>query len=152
MSTSSCARIAISTANCLPQSQQSHHYEVDMPLGMCVSPREGFDVMRNFSAPGIFHAQDGTHEVELAGGNWIQQTVDPVAMTIRNVAIPGRHVFGGYVNISMGQRNGVTFAHIEGGGSGPNAGLNQFFGPKIFDAIGTAAFTGIPCNGVGSAL
>jgi hypothetical protein len=135
-----------------PQSQTSHQYEVDVPLGMCVSPREGFDVMRNFSAPGIFNAQDGSHEVELAGGNWIQQTVDPVAMTISNVAILGRHVFGGHVNISMTQINGVTVAHIEGGGSGPNARANQFWGPKIFEALGAAAFTSIPCNGVGAAL
>jgi RHS repeat-associated protein len=136
----------------VPQTQKPHNYKVDIPLGVCVSPREGFDVMRNFSAPGIFHAQDGTHEIELAGGNWIQQTVDPAAMTISNVAIPGRHVFGGYVNISMTQRNGVTVAHIEGGGSGPNARANQFWGPKIFEALGAAAFTSISCNGVGAAL
>ncbi len=73
-------------------------------------------------------------------------------MTIKNVAIPGKHVFGGYVNISMYQRNGVTGVHIEGGGVGPNAKENQFWGPKIFEALGEAAAMGIPCNGVGAAL
>jgi hypothetical protein len=119
---------------------------------VCVSPKEGFDVMRNFATPGGGHAQDGTRNVELWGGNWIQQTVDSAAMTITNVAIPGRHVFGGSVNISMYRRNGVTGAHIVGSGIGPNAAENQFWGPKIFEALGTAAFTSIPCNGVGAAL
>ena len=132
------------------QAQKPHHYEIDVILGLCVSPNEGFDVMRNFATPGGGHAQDGTHDVELWGGNWIQQTVDPAALTITNVAIPGRHVFGGYVRISMHQRNGVTGAHIEGGGSGPNAEENQFWGPAIFEALGLAAFTSIPCNGVGA--
>lgn len=105
--------------------------------------------MRNFSAPSAPYAQAGApREVELAGGNWIRQTVDTSAMTIINVAISGRHVFGGYVQISMMQRNGIQIAHGEVGGNGPNAGENKFRDPKLFAALGLAAYGIITCNAV----
>jgi hypothetical protein len=52
----------------------------------------------------------------------------------------------------MYPRNGITGVHVEEGGSGPNAEENQFWGGEIFEALGAAAFTSTPCNGVGAAL
>jgi hypothetical protein len=121
--------------------QSGHYYTVNVALCFC-SQSDAFNAMRYFSAPGAPYAQDGRHVVPLPGAtspNPILQTVDPDAMTITNETLDG-HFFGGQVQMSFSSSNGVTSVNIVGSGFGPNAGLNQFFGPEIFTGLGMAAF------------
>jgi RHS repeat-associated protein len=115
-----------------------HDYLVSFPLCVC-SAAVGFNTFRSFSAPGAPYAQDGPHNVMLAGHNPILQIVDPNAMTITNIALDG-HEFGGKVAISFSTSNGVTNVNIAGNGYGPHAELDQIFGPQIFTGLAIAAF------------
>jgi hypothetical protein len=121
-----------------------HHYDFSVPLCLGCSSQQAFDVVRAFSAPGAGYAQNGTHEVTLAGNNGhnqIIQTVDPNALTITNTTLPG-HVFDpGSVQLSVVQdQTGVVSLHIVGGGTGAYSTDNQIFGPAIFSALGLAAY------------
>jgi hypothetical protein len=78
----------------------------------------------------------------LMGGNPIRQTVDPATMTITNVTLPG-HVFGGQVQILITNSNGVSGVQIQGSGAGPNAALNQFAGPIIFEILALGAYANL---------
>jgi uncharacterized protein RhaS with RHS repeats len=117
----------------------SHSYSVSIPLCSGCTLADGFNAMRNFSAPFAPYAADGTHNVDLPGGNPITQTVDPSKCTITNTTRPG-HVFGGQVVITVVQNNGVVSANVVGTGYGPNATLNQWVGPPIFAALGFGAY------------
>jgi hypothetical protein len=56
----------------------------------------------------------------------------------RFITLPG-HLFGGSVNISIVDKNGVVGAQIIGTGLGPNPILNQIMGPMIFEGLGFGA-------------
>jgi hypothetical protein len=119
-----------------------HYFNFSWPLCDDCTTRQGFEAMRNFSGPGAPYAQAGTHPVTLWGGMPIVQKVDVRNMTITNIAQRG-HIYGGQVRISMERRNGVVSARIVGSGRGPNAGWNQFFGPKIFRVMAIGAYSSL---------
>ncbi len=116
-----------------------HYYRIWVPLCMFCSTTDAFNAMRNFSAPGAPYAVDGTHDLVLAGGNPIRQTVDSCNKTITNRTLPG-HVFGGQVVITITENNGAVGAQVVGSGYGPNAELNQMLGPVIFTGLGFGAY------------
>lgn len=60
-------------------------------------------------------------------------------MTITNTTLPG-HFFDGQVQISFDTSNGVTGVNIVGSRIGPNAEINQIFGPEIFAVLAMEAF------------
>jgi uncharacterized protein RhaS with RHS repeats len=117
----------------------NHDYSLWIPLcyGGCTTT-DGLNAMRNFSAPGAPRAQNGSRNLMLAGGNPINQTVDPCKNTITNKTLPG-HTFGGAVTISILQKDGVVGAQVVGAGVGPNAITNQIMGPVIFEYLGIRA-------------
>ncbi len=125
--------------------QRSHFYTVNVARCFC-SQQDAFNAFTYFSTPGGSYAQNGSRKIVLPGGNPILQTVDPDAMTITNTTLPG-HFFGGQVQIS----NRVTGVNIIGSGIGPNAEINQIFGPENFTALAIGAFYYLnPGMGAGS--
>ena len=102
-----------------------HNYDIWIPLcSLNCSEADAFNAMRNFSAPGAPPAINGSRNLVLPGfpgakGNPINQTVDPCAKTITNVALPG-HQFGGSVTISIQSRGSDIGARIVGTGTGPS--------------------------------
>jgi RHS repeat-associated protein len=130
--------------------QSAHFYAVNVMLCDDCSVMEGFNAMRNFSAPGAPYAQDGTHRVVLPGlesPNPILQSVDPKSMTITNQTLPG-HAFGGTVVISVGSSDGVVSVDIVGAGVGPRAEWNQVLGPIIFSGLAYAAYLNLHPSGI----
>jgi hypothetical protein len=121
-----------------PWGLDPHYYGVFVPLCSGCTAADGFNAMRNFSAPGAPYAQDETHDLVLPGNNPIRQTVDRCKNTITNTTLPG-HIFGGQVVINIVENNGFVGAQIVGSGDGPNAALNQVLGPLIFNFLGLQA-------------
>lgn len=116
-----------------------HYYRIWVPLCTFCTRADGFEAMRNFSAPGAPYAVDGTHDLNLTGNNPIRQTVDSCNYKITNKTLPG-HMFGGQVEISITEMNGAVGAEVVGSGYGPNAFWNQLFGPPIFEGLGFGAY------------
>jgi len=125
----------------------SHHYDFTLPLCFGCAPRDAFDVVRLFSAPGDGYAQDGTHVVTLTGNNPILQTVDPKALTILNTTLPGHVFHWGTVKLSILQdKAGSVSLRIVGNGLSAYSDVNQIFGPAIFFGLGMGAFQALNPN------
>jgi RHS repeat-associated protein len=117
----------------------AHYYNFSMPLCSC-SPREAFEAIRNYSAPGAGYAKEGTHQVSLSGFNPILQTVDVNAMTITNVTQPGHSFHEGIVQLTVvTSPMGQVSVNILGAGIGTNSTMNQYLGPALFFGLASAA-------------
>ena len=120
-----------------------HFYSVAVPSTCSASQTFQSDGL--FSGPGAPPANIGdnttvTNNIQLWGftsPNPITQVVDPNTQTITNITEPG-HIFGGQVQISVVQNNGV-YTTYTGSGMGPNALANQILGPLLFTFLGYTA-------------
>ncbi len=125
----------------MPTRQESHHYELSVPLCLGCSPTEVFDRVRSFTAPGAGYAPNGTRDVTLTGNNPIRQTVDRAALTITNTTLPGHVFHPGTVRLSVvPDSTGVVSLHVAGSGNGRYSMVNQIVGPIIFFGKDLEAF------------
>jgi len=125
-----------------PEAQQSnpqsgHHYSIKTST-FC-SASDTFNSLKapDVSAPGAPAAQEGTHELNLTGGNPILQTVNTPAMTIVNTTLPGHVFYPGTVTISVTPAPDGSVIQITGTGTGADPLFNDIVGNLFFG--GTAA-------------
>ena len=140
-----------------------HEYDFSFPQADGVSARDAFNMGRLFTAPLAPYAEDGSHQRNLASisdgidslfgthlnnPNPIIQIVDPVTMTITNVAY-SPHMFVGTVQMTyFTDSSGRAWEHIHAEGEGKNAVFNQVLGSILFYSFGAATqnFAAPPVN------
>src|SRR6185312_7989762 len=117
--------------------QSGHHYSIKTST-FC-SASDTFNSLKapDVSAPGAPAAQEGTHELNLTGGNPILQTVNTPAMTIVNTTLPGHVFYPGTVTISVTPAPDGSVIQITGTGTGADPLFNDIVGNLFFG--GTAA-------------
>ncbi|MGA0603533.1 RHS repeat-associated core domain-containing protein [Caulobacter sp. KR2-114] len=123
----------------------SHHYT--MTGGSLCDADEQFKYWRApfVSAPGYRAGSAPRQQVELALGNWIEQTVDVRSRTIVNTTLPGHMFYYGTVTIHVSPTEAGSEVAVEGvGHNGNNARLNYILGVPLFYASMVAA--NLECN------